>query len=58
MLNQVDREKVNGFVKFWETGANARNGATSDKLETELHWASYKGLEVRCRNKFMLWRKA
>ncbi len=47
-----------GDYKLWETGANARNGATSDELTREIHFASYKGLEVRCRNRFLLGRKA
>lgn len=44
--------------KLWETGANAKRGATNDKLNREIHWASYKGLECRQLHKFMIWRKA
>lgn len=47
-----------GDYKMWETGANARTGATDDELTREIHMASWKSLEVRCRNKFLIARKA
>ena len=47
-----------GDYKMWETGANARTGATDDELTRAIHMASWKGLEVRCRNKFLIARKA
>ena len=47
-----------GDYKLFETGANARSGATSDEMTRQIHWVSYKGLEVRCRNKFLIARKA
>ena len=47
-----------GDYKMWETGANARSGATDDELTRAIHMASYKSLEIRCRNKFLVLRKA
>lgn len=47
-----------GDYKMWETGANARSGATDDELTRAIHMASWKSLEVRCRNKFLIARKA
>jgi len=46
-----------GDYKLWETGANAKSGGTSDELTREIHFASYKGLEVRCRNRFLIARR-
>lgn len=47
-----------GDYKLFETGANAKSGATSDEMTRAIHWVSYKGLEIRCRNKFLIARKA
>lgn len=47
-----------GDYKMWETGANARTGATDGELTREIHMASWKSLEVRCRNKFLILRKS
>lgn len=47
-----------GDYKMWETGANARSGATSDEATRAIHMMSWKSLEVRCRNKFLICRKA
>lgn len=47
-----------GDHKMWETGANARTGATDDILTRAIHMASWKSLELRCRNKFLVTRKA
>jgi len=44
--------------KIWETGANAKSGATNDEMTREIHMISYKGLELRCRERFLLGRKA
>lgn len=46
-----------GDYKLFETGANARSGATDDEMTRKIHWVSYKGLELRCRHKFLTWRK-
>jgi hypothetical protein len=50
--------EVQRDIKVWETGANAKKGATSDELVRDIHMVSYKGLEIRNREKFMLLRKA
>lgn len=47
-----------GDYKLFETGANARRGATSDEMTREIHWVSYKGIEIRCRNRFLIVRKS
>lgn len=47
-----------GDHRVWSTGALAPNGATSETLEWRIHISSAKSLEVRCRNKFMIMRKA
>ena len=47
-----------GDHKVWSTGAFAPGGATNDEANWEIHAISYKGLEVRCRNKFLIMRKA
>lgn len=47
-----------GDHAVWMTGAMAPNGATSDVQELRAHVVSAKSLEVRCRNKFMIMRKA
>ena len=46
-----------GDHKLWQTGANARSGATNDVMNTVLHWISYKGFELRHINKFFVWTK-
>jgi hypothetical protein len=47
-----------GDYKLFETGANAKSGATNDEMTREIHWVSYKGIEIRCRNKFLIARKS
>jgi hypothetical protein len=47
-----------GDYKMWETGANARSGATDDEATRAIHMMSWKSLELRCRNKFLIARKA
>lgn len=47
-----------GDHKIWQTGANALPRATNDEMNTEIHWISYKGFELRHINKFFLWTKA
>lgn len=47
-----------GDHKLWNTGAYAPQGATNDEANWKIHVISYKGLEVRCRNKFIVMRKA
>ncbi len=42
----------------WSTGALAPGGATDDGAYWKIHVQAYQGLEVRCRNKFLLMRKA
>lgn len=47
-----------GDHMVWSTGALAPGGATDDGAYWRIHAISYKGLEMRCRNKFLLLRKA
>jgi hypothetical protein len=47
-----------GDHQAWSTGAKAPGGATNDEANWKIHVISYKGLEVRCRNKFLVMRKA
>lgn len=47
-----------GDHRVWSTGALAPGGATDDVLNWKIHISSAKSLEVRCRNKFMILRKA
>ena len=47
-----------GDYKLFETGGNARSGATDDEMIRRIHWVSYKALEVRHRHKFLIWRKS
>lgn len=47
-----------GDYKMWETGANARSGATDDEATRAIHMMSWKSIELRCRNKFLIARKA
>lgn len=42
----------------FSTGALAPGGATSADMNWQIHAVSYKSLEVRCRNKFLILRKA
>ena len=42
----------------FSTGALAPGGATTDGMFWHIHAVSYKSLEVRCRNKFLILRKA
>jgi hypothetical protein len=50
--------EVQGDIKVWETGGNAKKGATNDEMTREIHMISYKSLEVRNREKFMILRKS
>lgn len=43
---------------MWETGAFANQGATSDAAKKGVHFLAYVGLEMRCRNKWLLWQQA
>jgi hypothetical protein len=43
---------------MFSTGALAPGGATTDGMFWHVHMVSYKSLEVRCRNKFLILRKA
>lgn len=43
---------------MWETGAFASNGPTSDEAAKIVHLLCYASLEMRNRNKFVLWKKA
>lgn len=47
-----------GDHRVWSTGALVPGGATNDTNEWRIHITSAKSLEVRCRNKFMIMRKA
>jgi hypothetical protein len=47
-----------GDHMVWSTGALAPGGATDDGAYWRIHAISYKSLEMRCRNKFLLLRKA
>lgn len=47
-----------GDHAIYETGALAKRGATDDEEKRSIHIVSYKGMEVRCRNKFKINRKA
>lgn len=47
-----------GDHAVWSTGALAPGGATNDTANWQIHAISYKSLEVRCRNKFLILRKA
>lgn len=50
-------KEINNDVKIWETGANAKSGATDSTLQRVISIASYKSLEVRGRHKYLLIRK-
>lgn len=43
---------------MWETGAFGANGPTSDEAVKDVHFLGYSSLEMRNRNKFVLWKKA
>ena len=47
-----------GTYATWSTGALAPGGATNDEANWMVHVIGYQGLEVRCRNKFLVMRKA
>lgn len=47
-----------GDYLMWATGALAQGGPTSDVLNSYIHMVYYGGLEIRCRNKFLVWDKA
>jgi hypothetical protein len=47
-----------GDYKMWESGGNARTGATSDEAVRVISMMSWKSLEVRRRNAFLVMRKA
>jgi hypothetical protein len=46
-----------GDYKMWESGANAKTGATSTVATRVISMMSYKSLEVRRRNAFLVMRK-
>ena len=47
-----------GDYKMWESGGNARTGGTSDEAVRIISMMSWKSLEVRRRNAFLVMRKA
>jgi len=47
-----------GDHRVWSDGALAPGGATSDAAFWRINAMSYKGLEIRCRNKFLILTKA
>lgn len=47
-----------GDYKMWESGGNARTGATSTVATRVISMMAWKSLEVRRRNAFMIMRKA
>ena len=47
-----------GDHMLFSDGALAPGGATNDGMYWRINAVSYKGLEVRCRNKFLILRKA
>lgn len=49
--------EVQGDIKVWETGANAKRGATDDESTRKIHFLSMKSLAVRNREKFIIARK-
>lgn len=51
---QGSPNEIQGDIKVWETGANAKNGATSDVLEQSVHMASYKALQAENLKKFFV----
>lgn len=49
---------VKGDYLMWEEGALAKGGPTSEFLHKIIHFARYCSLEMRNRNKFLLWEQA
>jgi hypothetical protein len=49
---------IQGDIKVWETGADAKEGPTSDEEAREIHWISYKTLAQRNREKFGIIRRS
>lgn len=43
---------------MWETGAFANQAPNSDLAKKVVHFLAYVGLEMRCRNKWLLWTQA
>lgn len=44
---------IQGDIKVWETGADAKPNPTSDEETREIHMISYKSLAIRNREKFV-----
>lgn len=44
---------IQGDIKVWETGADAKSGATNDEETREIHMISYKSIAMRNREKFV-----
>jgi hypothetical protein len=49
---------VKGDYLMWQEGALAQQGPTSEFLHKIVHFARYCSLEMRNRNKFLLWEQA
>jgi hypothetical protein len=49
--------EVQGDVKIWEHGGASRRGATNGIQQRFVEYISYKGLEIRNREKFVIARK-
>lgn len=49
---------IQGDIKVWETGADAKSGPTSDEEIRQFHWISYKTLAQRNREKFGIVRRS
>jgi hypothetical protein len=47
-------EGARGHYKIWETGANARNGATNERMNREIHMYTHMGMQVVGASKFIL----
>lgn len=54
---QGAKHEIQGDLKVWETGANAKTGATNDQLVREIHMVSTKCLTARNLEKFGIIRK-
>ena len=48
---------IQGDIKVYETGGDAKNNPTSDEEARYIHMVSYKSLQVRNREKFIMIRK-
>lgn len=48
---------IQGDIKVYETGGDARSAPTSDQQIRDIHMISYKSLAVRNREKFIIARK-